>query len=85
MRARELGTRNAPAAPCAARATIRNSGSGARATATDATPNPMSPMRITSTRPNASLTEPATRISAPSVIRYESTTHCWVMSPPQRR
>src|SRR6476661_6532171 len=28
--------------------------------------------------------EPPTRISEPSVRRYESTTHCWVASPPPR-
>jgi hypothetical protein len=69
MSARELGTRNAPAAPWSARATMRNSAVGANAMATLVTPNPMTPMRITSARPYASLTDPATRMSAPRVIR----------------
>ena len=65
IRASELGTRNAPAAPCAARAMMRKSGSGAAATAIEAMPKPTSPMRRTRMRPNASLTDPATRMSAP--------------------
>ena len=69
MSARELGTRNAPAAPCTSRAMTRISGSGARAIATEATPNPTSPIRSTSARPKASLTDPASSIRAPSVIR----------------
>ena len=80
--ASELGTRNAAAAPWKPRAMMRNSGSGAAATAIEAMPKPIRPMRMTRMRPNASLTEPATRIRAPKVIRYESTTHCWVISPP---
>ena len=51
MSASELGTRNAPAAPCTARATMRNSALGAAAIAIEAMPKPMSPMRSTSTRP----------------------------------
>ncbi|CNL14416.1 Uncharacterised protein [Mycobacterium tuberculosis] len=51
MRARELGTSRAPAAPCAARATMSISGSMAPATAIDEMPKAMRPMRITTTRP----------------------------------
>ena len=51
MSARELGTRNAPATPWTARAAISSSIEGAAATATDAMPNPMRPMRSTSRRP----------------------------------
>lgn len=39
-------------------------------------------MRITRTRPYASESEPASRISALSVMRYASTTHCCVRMPP---
>ncbi len=76
MSARELGTRKAPAAPCTARDTMRNVVSGESATATEATPNPMRPILSTRIRPYASLTAPATRMSAPRVMRYESTAHC---------
>lgn len=69
MRASELGTRKAPAAPCAARAMTRKTASGASATAMDATPKAMRPMRRTRMRPNASLTAPATRMSALRVMR----------------
>ena len=51
MSASELGTRKAAAAPCTARATIRNSDVGDAATAIDAMPNPMRPIRSTRTRP----------------------------------
>ena len=69
IKASELGTRKAPAAPCTARAAISTSGFGAAAIATEAMPKPMRPMRSTSLRPYASLTDPATRISALSVMR----------------
>ena len=61
---------------------ISNSGLGDAAIAIDAMPNSTSPMRITRMRPYTSLSDPATRMSDPSVIRYASTTHCWVAIPP---
>ncbi len=82
MRASELGTSRAPATPCTARAAMRNSAVGAAAIATEATPKPTRPMRSTTTRPRTSLRDPATRMNAPSVTRYASTTHCCVESPP---
>lgn len=69
INASELGTRNAPAAPCTARKPTTSSTVGARAMAVEATANPTRPTRSTRARPSESLTEPATRISEPSVTR----------------
>ena len=82
MSASELGTSSAPATPCAARATMSSSAVGARPHAIEVTPKPMSPMRRMATRPKRSLSEPASRMSAPRVMRYASTTHCCTGRPP---
>ncbi|OUE16126.1 hypothetical protein CMMCA002_08215 [Clavibacter michiganensis subsp. michiganensis] len=69
MRASELGTSSAPAAPWAARAAMRITAVGAIAHTSDVTPKPTRPQRSTRTRPKASESEPARRISAPRVMR----------------
>ncbi len=82
MSASELGTRSAPAMPWMPRATMSNSGLTDTAQSSDATPNPTSPIRRITIRPSTSDSDPANRMSDPSVIRYASTTHCCVVSPP---
>lgn len=82
--ASELGTRKAAPTPCTQRAAINTAPVGAAAHSSEAKPNATSPARSTLNRPKVSEIAPATRISAPSVSRYPSTTHCWVTSPPPR-
>src|SRR5690606_11524570 len=55
--------------------------SGARAHATDVRANPTRPIAMTRRRPWTSDSDPARRMSAPSVIMYASTTHCWSARP----
>lgn len=69
MIASDEGTSRAPATPWMPRAMTRNVGSGAAAIATDASPNSTSPTRRMRMRPNASDSDPATRMSAPRVTR----------------
>src|ERR1700752_4438121 len=68
--------------PCTQRAAISTQPLGASAHSTEATPNTTTPIRSTDSRPNWSEIAPATRISAPSVSRYPSTTHCCRARPP---
>jgi hypothetical protein len=51
MIASELGVTSAPAAPCSARAAIRNPIDGATAQASDSTPNAATPMANTRRSP----------------------------------
>lgn len=67
--ASELGTRIAPAAPWSIRATISTSAVGASAQSSEVTPKPIRPIVMLRARPIRSASEPATRISAPRVIR----------------
>ena len=69
MSASELGTSSAPAMPWKTRAMISTSGFGAPAIAIEVRPKPINPMRITRSRPYASLSDPASKMSAPSVMR----------------
>ncbi|CPU67391.1 Uncharacterised protein [Mycobacteroides abscessus] len=66
--ASELGTSRAPATPWRPRATTRTRPSGASAHATDVTANPTSPIAMMRRRPWTSDSDPARRMSAPSVI-----------------
>ena len=69
MSASELGTSSAPATPCRPRARIRTSAVGATAHATEAIPKPSSPQNRTRLRPNRSDSDPASRMTEPSVSR----------------
>ena len=80
--ASELGTSNAPAIPCSARATISTGAVGANAHASDVTAKPIRPAANTRLRPNRSDSDPASRIRDPNVSRYASTIHCCVAMPP---
>jgi hypothetical protein len=74
--ANELGTRNAAPTPCRQRAAISTQPLGANAHNSEAAANTASPDRRTTSLPKASEIAPATRMSAPRVSRYPSTTHC---------
>ncbi len=69
MSASELGTSSAPAIPCSPRDTMKPLRLIATAQSSEVTPKPISPMRRITIRPSTSESEPASRISAPSVMR----------------
>ena len=76
MIARLPGTRSAPPTPCAARATINCSMSGARPHQTEASANRATPALKIRLRPCLSPSAPPTSSSAASSRAYDSTTHC---------
>jgi len=69
MSAIELGTKSAPATPCSARAAMRRPASGASAHMIDVAANPTRPAANTRRRPNRSESDPAIKMSDPSVSR----------------
>ena len=79
-----LGVSSAPNTPCSARPMISTSIVGASAQTSETTPKPPTPIENTRRSPYRSPSEPATRISEPSVSRYAFETHCWPASPPPR-
>jgi hypothetical protein len=64
-----LGVSSAPKTPCSARPATSTSIVGATAQITDTMPNPPTPIENTRRSPYRSPSEPATRISEPSVSR----------------
>src|SRR5207253_5827986 len=78
------GVRSAPETPCRPRATINPAPEVETAQRIDVTPKAVTPSAKMRLPPKRSPSEPPTRMSAPSVSRYASTTHCWRASPPPR-
>src|SRR5262249_2710343 len=76
INARLPGTRNAAPTPCAPRAMISCTMSGARPHQTEARAKSRTPDAKTRLRPRRSPSEPPTRINAASIRAYDSTIHC---------